>query len=89
MTTDSSRDASEHQRDHERTILEMAYDVNAFHSVVPRERPDFALQFRDGDLPFGVEITQLFPDESHARPNLVDGYAQQLSWRYDVEQTLY
>lgn len=56
----------------------MAYDVNAFHSVVPRERPDFALQFRDGDLPFGVEITQLFPDESHARLNLVDGYAQQL-----------
>lgn len=48
----------------------MACGVNAFHSVVLRERPDFALQFRGGDLPFGVEITQLFPDESHVRLNL-------------------
>jgi hypothetical protein len=69
----------ERKRAQETTILEMVYDRSEFQTVTPRERPDFALVPHGRHaLPFGVEVTQLFPDQSHARLNLVDGYAARL-----------
>lgn len=68
----------ERKRAQETAILEMAYDLSKFARVEARERPDFALCRSGKDTPFGVEITQLFPNESHARLNLVHGYHQRL-----------
>ncbi|MEV6880298.1 hypothetical protein [Amycolatopsis sp. NPDC051128] len=68
----------ERKRAQEVAILRMAYDLSSFHSIIPRERPDFALTRRAGGRPFGVEITQLFIHESQARFNLVHGYAHRL-----------
>jgi hypothetical protein len=59
-------------------ILEMAYDVDRFAQVVPRERPDFAVIQHGVDQPFGVEVTQVFESESHARINLLHGYVHRL-----------
>lgn len=59
-------------------MLEMVYELDRFHEVVPRERPDFALRLTSAETPFGVEITQIFPSEPEARLNLVHGYANQL-----------
>jgi hypothetical protein len=68
----------ERKRAQETAILEMAYDLSRFHSVTPRERPDFALAHGVGSKPFGVEVTQLFIHESQARFNLIPGYAHRL-----------
>lgn len=69
----------ERKRLQETIILEMAYDLSRFSSVIPRERPDFALTNQSG-TPFGVEVTQLFVNESQARLNLAHGYADRL-WK--------
>lgn len=61
----------------ETIILEMVYDLSRFQSVIPRERPDFALAHQQGG-PFGVEVTQLFVNEAQARLNLARGYADRL-----------
>jgi hypothetical protein len=68
----------ERKRSQETAILEMAYDLTAYHVVEPGERPDFALARSENSTPFGVEITQLFPNESIARLNLVHGYHHRL-----------
>lgn len=68
----------ERKRAQETAILEMAYDLAAFARVEPRERPDFALSDGGSGAVFGVEVTQIFPSESHARLNLVHGYHHQL-----------
>jgi hypothetical protein len=70
--------SAERRHAQERATLEMAYDLDRFFEVVPRERPDFALRSAAADAPFGVEVTQLFPTESDARLNLVHGYAHHL-----------
>lgn len=68
----------ERKRAQESAILEMAYDLSGFVRIEPGERPDFALARANNETPFGVEITQLFPNESHARLNLVHGYHHRL-----------
>lgn len=68
----------ERKRAQETAILEMAYDLTAYHAVEPGERPDFVLFRFENSIPFGVEITQLFPNESIARLNLVHGYHHRL-----------
>jgi hypothetical protein len=69
---------AERKRAQETAILEMAYDLTAYHAVEPGERPDFVLARFENSTPFGVEITQLFPNESIARLNLVHGYHHRL-----------
>ena len=71
-------DSEERKRAQETAILEMAYNLADFARVEPRERPDFALSRTVGATAFGVEITQIFPNESHARLNLVSGYHHRL-----------
>lgn len=68
----------ERKRAQETTILEMVFDLDEFAEVEPGERPDFALCRGPASLPFGVEITQLFPNQSLARLNLVHGYHHRL-----------
>lgn len=68
----------ERKRAQEAAIISMVYDLSEFHSVTARERPDFALARRADDKPFGVEVTQLFIDESQARFNLIPGYPNRL-----------
>ena len=68
----------ERKRAQETAILEMVYQVARFHSVTPTERPDFELVQRVNMEPFGVEITQLFINESIARFNLIPGYTRRL-----------
>jgi hypothetical protein len=68
----------ERKRSQETMILEMAYDLSWFHHVNPRERPDFALTNREGRKAFGVEITQLFINESQARLNMIASYLHRL-----------
>jgi hypothetical protein len=70
--------SAERKRAQETAVLKMAYDLSGFHSVIPRERPDFALTHWADSKPFGVEITQLFIHESQARFNLIPGYAHRL-----------
>ena len=60
----------------ERSILELVYDPDEFH-VLASDSPDFHLS-REGGPPFGVEITDVFPDESDARMRMVPGYMQSL-----------
>lgn len=68
----------ERKRAQETAILEMAYDLSRYYAVEPGERPDFTLTRSENSQPFGVEITQLFPNESIARLNLVHGYHHRL-----------
>lgn len=70
---------AERKRHQERVILGMVYDPMDFIEVVEQERPDFAIRRSAvDDAPFGVEITQMFPNETIARLNLLDGYMGQL-----------
>ncbi|RKN17269.1 hypothetical protein D7147_21795 [Micromonospora musae] len=69
---------AERKRAQELAILEAVYDLSNFRSVISRERPDFALSRSIGSKPLGVEVTQLFFHESHARFNLIAGYAHRL-----------
>lgn len=68
----------ERKRAQEMTILEMVFKIDEFCDVVPGERPDFTLRRTPISLPFGVEVTQLFPNESLARLNLIHGYHDRL-----------
>lgn len=68
----------ERKRAQETAILEMVYDQSNYYAVRPGERPDFILTQFENSLSFGVEITQLFPNESIARLNLVHGYHHRL-----------
>jgi hypothetical protein len=69
---------AQRKRAYETAILETVYDLSSFHSVIPRERPDFALLQWAGSKPFGVEVTQLFVNESDARLHLMPGYMHDL-----------
>lgn len=68
----------ERKRAQEMTIVEMVFNPDEFAEVTPGERPDFTLRRTLASLPFGVEVTQLFPNESLARLNLVHGYHHRL-----------
>jgi hypothetical protein len=56
----------------------MVYDRSTHYAVEPGERPNFTLTRFKNSKPFGVEITQLFPNESIARLSLVHGYHHRL-----------
>ncbi len=60
----------------ERHILERIYDPSQF-EIVHTDSPDFLLA-RKGNRPFGVEVTELFPTESHARMLHVPDYMRSL-----------
>jgi hypothetical protein len=74
----SGMTSEERRCSQEAVILGMAYDLSRFQSVIPRERPDFALALRLGGRPFGVEVTQLFFNESEARLHLRHDYSHRL-----------
>lgn len=78
MREDGERSARLDRREQERAILRMIYDGEKVTDVVDRERPDFALQIQGNPRPVGVEVTQIFPSEAHARMYLLPGYLQDL-----------
>lgn len=65
-------------RDVELALLRTVYDVETFATVKQRERPDFALAYGGSAQPFGVEITEIYANESDARLENLDGYLQEL-----------
>ncbi|WP_040866216.1 hypothetical protein [Nocardia exalbida] len=66
------------KRIQERIMLEFVYHPDHFAVIQEQERPDFALAFRDDSKCFGVEVTQLFPNETYARLHSMPGYMQSL-----------
>ena len=70
--------SAERKRAQERAILEMAFDLEPFSVVLDSERPDFTICRGGKARPFGVEVTQMFPDDAHARLRLVHGYYHRL-----------
>ncbi|OZC75997.1 hypothetical protein CH251_08550 [Rhodococcus sp. 06-462-5] len=72
--------SAERKRAHERIILEFVYRPDDFDEIDERERPDFALRSNTDTEPIGVEITQMFPDGSHARVHMMPGYLESL-WK--------
>ncbi len=70
--------SAERKRAQERIILEFVYRPDDFDEIDERERPDFALRSNADTEPFGVEITQMFPDGSHARVHMMPGYLESL-----------
>jgi hypothetical protein len=70
--------SAERKRTYERLTLEMIYNPTEYEAIIDQERPDFAIQRHKKSRPFGVEITNLFQDESAARLNMIHGYTQQL-----------
>ncbi|AUD03271.1 hypothetical protein CWM47_16375 [Spirosoma pollinicola] len=65
-------------KDKEMAILKMVYDTAHFKSVSNQESPDFVLQHHNLDTGFGVEITELYHSESHARLKNVSWYTDHL-----------
>ncbi|WP_163765779.1 hypothetical protein [Mycolicibacterium parafortuitum] len=65
-------------RDVELAVLRTVYDVGKFAIVKQRERPDFELAYGGSAKPFGVEITEIYANESDARLTNLDGYLQEL-----------
>lgn len=70
--------AQERKRAWERAILGMVYDVPELDHWEHRDRPDFAIWTPSSDRAVGVEVTQIFPSESHARLQFIDGYLESL-----------
>ncbi|MCU1647583.1 MAG: hypothetical protein JWN03_7858 [Nocardia sp.] len=66
------------KRIQERITLEFVYRPGDFVLIEERERPDFALHGHEVREPFGVEITQLFPNETYARLHAMPGYMESL-----------
>ena len=70
---------AERKRAQESVILELVYGPRSAEvDIRPGERPDFTLVHSGSDSPHGVEVTQLFPNESMARLNLIHGYHHHL-----------
>lgn len=69
---------NERKRKWERSTLELVYDPVAF-EIVHDDSPDFRLS-RPGKAPFGVEVTDVFIDDSQARMLFVEGYMESL-WK--------
>jgi hypothetical protein len=62
----------------ERDILRLVYDESGFSEVRQQENPDFVLRRAALDLLFGVEVTELFETESHARVRVHPTYVSEL-----------
>ncbi|OCN05374.1 hypothetical protein A4S06_09045 [Erysipelotrichaceae bacterium MTC7] len=56
----------EKKKAREKMILNHVYQDHDY-TIVPSERPDFILQAKVGGEPFGVEITELYLSEAHAK----------------------
>lgn len=69
---------NERKRKWERSTLELIYDPAQF-EIIHDDSPDFRLS-RTGEVPFGVEVTDVFIDDSQARMLLVPGYMESL-WK--------
>ncbi len=54
------------KRQREQIILRMVYNEDEFEVVDHRDAPDFSLK-RHSSEPFGVEVTEIYETESHAR----------------------
>jgi hypothetical protein len=59
----------------EREILGLIYSRNNYKAITAGENPDFEIKLKGGNLKFGVEITEFYYSESHARINNIPGYA--------------
>lgn len=58
----------------EKNILEMVYESNRLSNLKESESPDFLVSNIGEEIPFGVEVTELFIDESNARLKKVPNY---------------
>ncbi len=71
-------DSDSRKKNIERNILQLIYKPSEY-SIIEFEKPDFILEDKNGNK-FGVEITQLFLDESSARlknkPNYLNDIIQ-------------
>jgi hypothetical protein len=65
-------------RDRELTSLRFVYAVDEFASVEHADRPDFVLRHHGAEREFGVEVTELYQSESHARASNHPRYISQL-----------
>jgi hypothetical protein len=64
-------------KDVELAVLRTVYDVTKYDTVRHQDRPDFVLSY-GGPSSFGVEITEIYQNESDARLQNIDGYLQEL-----------
>lgn len=58
-------------------LFKYVYGKPNWWQVIPSEAPDF-LCVKDGERVVGVEVTELFTDQSDARLNKIDGYSLHL-----------
>ncbi|MDH6366915.1 MULTISPECIES: hypothetical protein [unclassified Breznakia] len=67
----------------EKAILNHVYS-DANYEIIPSERPDFTLKAKNKDEVFGVEITELYLSENHAKAmNLKSQNAEMISPSYE------
>lgn len=64
--TEAGHRVSWTRREREQLVLRMIFDVGTFVDVQHRDRPDFALELGT-EHPVGVEVTELYESQSHAR----------------------
>lgn len=57
----------------ERNILDMVFSEREY-NIENSEEPDFVLTHQHGGFKIGVEITEFFKDEAHARLHNIEGY---------------
>jgi hypothetical protein len=62
----------------ERVVVEFIYDANQFWRLEESERPDFVVQHSASSQPFGVEVTEYYMSEPHARLKNVPQYFSNL-----------
>jgi hypothetical protein len=72
MTRRSTRADNEKQR--EREILDEVYADRTFCEIEPHEPPDFLIRHHPRTERFGVEITEFYLTEGHARLERIEGY---------------
>lgn len=66
------------KKERERDILRLVYDESGFSEVRQQENPDFILRRAGSESGFGVEVTELFETESHARIRVYPRYVTEL-----------
>lgn len=69
---------SNEKKKREKAILDLVYSDKSFASIVSDEEPDFKLKHRFNNTEFGVEITEFYFSESHARINNIPGYVSEI-----------
>jgi hypothetical protein len=79
-------------KERERHILTAVYSNQHYAEITETERPDFALQPRHMGLPaVGVEVTEVYQSESHARlsriPNYLTAITEEGRFRHKRDKT--